>query len=184
MFCASCGNQLVAGAMFCGKCGTPAPAGQAAAAASAPAADAAAAASNPYVASQPGANPYGQASYMTPNPPKSFMTTWLFSFFLGGLGIDRFYIGNVGLGVGKLLTSLFGSFLFVGWIWPLIDLILLLSGKFRDAQGRELEGYEQNKKTAIWVTVGVYGGLLVIGTIFAVIAIIAATAASSYSYDY
>ena len=120
---------------------------------------------------------------MTPNPPKSFMTTWLFSFFLGGLGIDRFYIGNVGLGVGKLLTSLFGSFLFVGWIWPLIDLILLLSGKFRDAQGRELEGYEQNKKTAIWVTVGVYGGLLVIGTIFAVIAIMAAVAASSYSYD-
>ncbi len=81
MFCATCGNQFVAGAMFCGKCGAPAPTGQATAPA-APAADAAAAASNPYATSQPGANPYAQASYMTPNPPKSFMTTWLFSFFL------------------------------------------------------------------------------------------------------
>lgn len=183
MFCATCGNQFVAGAMFCGKCGAPAPTGQATAPA-APAADAAAAASNPYATSQPGANPYAQASYMTPNPPKSFMTTWLFSFFLGGLGIDRFYIGNVGLGVGKLLTSLFGSFLFVGWIWPIIDLILLLAGKFRDSQGRELEGYEQNKKTAIWVTVGVLGGLTLIGIVIVVIALIAAAAASSYSYGY
>ncbi|UKI15045.1 MAG: TM2 domain-containing protein [Clostridiales bacterium] len=40
-------------------------------------------------------------------------------FFLGGLGVDRFYIGDIGLGVAKLL---------LGWltfgIWPLIDIFL------------------------------------------------------------
>lgn len=172
MFCANCGNQIVAGAMFCGKCGTPAPAN-----ASGPAQAAAPA----YTAPQPGA--YAQPAYGVANPPKSFMTTWLFSFFLGGFGVDRFYVGNVGLGIGKLLTSIFGSFLFVGWIWPLIDLILVLQNKFKDAQGRPLEGYEQNKKTAIWVTVGVYGGLFVLGLIsIIIIAIAAAAASSSYYY--
>ena len=48
---------------------------------------------------------------------KSPVATVLLSIFLGGLGVDRFYIGDVGLGVGKLL---------VGWltagIWPFIDI--------------------------------------------------------------
>lgn len=50
---------------------------------------------------------------------KSPATVILLSIFLGGLGIDRFYIGDVGLGVAKLL---------LGWltlgIWPLIDIFL------------------------------------------------------------
>ncbi len=29
----------------------------------------------------------------------------LLSIFIGSLGIDRFYIGDVGLGIGKLLTA-------------------------------------------------------------------------------
>ena len=32
---------------------------------------------------------------------KTPTTALIFSLFLGGLGIDRFYIGNVGLGIGK-----------------------------------------------------------------------------------
>jgi TM2 domain-containing membrane protein YozV len=45
----------------------------------------------------------------------------LFSIFAGGLGADRFYIGDIGLGIGKLL---------VGWltlgIWWLVDLFLIM----------------------------------------------------------
>lgn len=42
------------------------------------------------------------------------------SLFLGGLGIDRFYIGNTGLGVGKLLTC--GGF----GVWTFIDFFFIM----------------------------------------------------------
>ena len=56
---------------------------------------------------------------------KTPTTALIFSFFLGGLGIDRFYIGNVGLGIGKLLTL--GG---IG-IWAIIDLFLIMGATRR-----------------------------------------------------
>ena len=81
---------------------------------------------------------------------KSFVATWLLSWFFGTLGIDRFYLGHVGLGVAKLLT--FGGC----GIWAFVDLVLVLSGNMKDVQGRALAGYQQNKTMAIAVTVGVW----------------------------
>ncbi len=46
---------------------------------------------------------------------KNPMTALLLSIFCGTLGVDRFYIGDTGLGVGKLLTA--GGC----GIWALID---------------------------------------------------------------
>jgi len=48
---------------------------------------------------------------------------------LGGFGADRFYAGHIGLGVLKLLT------LGACGIWALIDIILVATGKFSDADG-------------------------------------------------
>ena len=63
---------------------------------------------------------------------KSFIVAVLLSFFLGGLGVDRFYLGYTGLGVAELLTC--GGF----GIWALIDFILIVIGNMKDANGNEL----------------------------------------------
>jgi hypothetical protein len=63
---------------------------------------------------------------------KSYLTALLLSIFVGPLGIDRFYVGHVGLGVGKLLTL--GGL----GVWSLIDLILFATRSVKDADGRPL----------------------------------------------
>jgi TM2 domain-containing membrane protein YozV len=64
---------------------------------------------------------------------KNFTTALLLSFFLGGLGVDRFYLGYTGLGVAKLLT-LGGC-----GVWALIDFIMIATGKLKDANDDELQ---------------------------------------------
>ncbi|WP_028453540.1 TM2 domain-containing protein [Chitinilyticum aquatile] len=63
---------------------------------------------------------------------KQWLTTLLLAFFLGSLGVHRFYTGYTVIGVVQLLT-LGGC-----GIWALIDIILIAIGKFTDAQGRPL----------------------------------------------
>ncbi|KAA0252465.1 NINE protein [Acidobacteria bacterium ACD] len=67
-----------------------------------------------------------------PDQPKDWLAALLLSVFLGGLGVDRFYLGHIGLGIAKLVT--FGGC----GIWWLIDVILIATGSVRDAQGRPL----------------------------------------------
>jgi TM2 domain-containing membrane protein YozV len=64
---------------------------------------------------------------------KDWLTALLISFFLGGLGIDRFYLGHTGLGVVKLIT-LGGC-----GIWALIDFILIALNQVRDSDGLPLK---------------------------------------------
>ncbi len=64
---------------------------------------------------------------------KNPTTALILSIFLGGLGVDRFYIGNTGLGIGKLLTTLLlpiitlGFSLFFTWIWIVVDWLLIMN---------------------------------------------------------
>jgi hypothetical protein len=63
---------------------------------------------------------------------KSWIAAVIVSFFLGALGIDRFYLGNNAIGFAKLFTL--GGL----GIWALIDFLLIALRKVPDANGRPL----------------------------------------------
>ena len=63
---------------------------------------------------------------------KSKITALLLSIFLGSIGVDRFYLGYIGLGIVKLITC--GGF----GIWSLIDIILIAVDKLPTKDGQPL----------------------------------------------
>lgn len=60
---------------------------------------------------------------------KDKTTALILSALLGGLGVDRFYLGYAGMGVLKLLTG--GCF---GILW-ILDIINIATGKLQPANG-------------------------------------------------
>ena len=68
---------------------------------------------------------------------KDWLVTLLLCWFLGAFGGHRFYTGKIGTGILQLLT--------VGGcgIWVIIDLILVITGKFTDAQGNVISNSKE-----------------------------------------
>jgi TM2 domain-containing membrane protein YozV len=60
---------------------------------------------------------------------KNFVAAILLCFFLGCLGVHRFYVGKIGTGILQLITM--GGL----GVWVLIDFIMIVIGKFKDKSG-------------------------------------------------
>lgn len=103
-----------------------------------------------------GAQKQQEMQGVTRGKRKSWLATILLNFFLGFLGIHRFYTGYPVIGVVQLLT-LGGC-----GLWAIIDYIMLLVNKFNDKNEQPLEDY--NKTIAI-----VFFILTVIGVCVALI---------------
>jgi type II secretory pathway pseudopilin PulG len=87
---------------------------------------------------------------------KSLVTAWLLSFFLGGLGIDRFYLGLIGTGLLKLVTS--GGL----GIWVVIDLVRIGFGIQKDKHKHTLASTPKSRKiirilTVVFITLCIVG---------------------------
>lgn len=61
------------------------------------------------------------------------LIAFLLCLFLGNLGIHRFYVGKIGTGILMILT--FGGL----GIWALVDLIMIITGSFKDKEGRKIK---------------------------------------------
>lgn len=64
---------------------------------------------------------------------KNYIVMILLCFFLGSLGIHRFYVGKIGTGILMIITL--GGL----GIWALIDFIMIILGKFKDKEGKEIK---------------------------------------------
>lgn len=127
--CIKCGAQIPVDAMICPVCGANQETQQEDA-------------QQPQQEQQPVQPVVEQQQQQTnePNPEvgeKDKTTTLILCilpYFVQIHGIHRFYTGHIGIGIIQLLT----------WggcgIWTLIDLIQIISGKFTDAEGKQLKG--------------------------------------------
>ncbi len=70
-----------------------------------------------------------------PASPKSRLAAAILAWFLGVIGVHRFYVGKVGTGILMILTL--GGL----GIWVIIDFVLIVIGSFRDKEGRVLSNW-------------------------------------------
>lgn len=66
---------------------------------------------------------------------KSRLAAALLCWFIGFLGVHRFYVGKTGTGILMIVTL--GGL----GVWVLIDLIMILIGSFRDKSGKALQNW-------------------------------------------
>ena len=125
MYCRNCGNEVSEKAVMCVACGTPPKAGDKYCHNCKAETTASAAICMKCGVSLKGDNPIQGEG-------KDWLTTLLLCFFLGFLGVHRFYTGHTVIGVVQLLT-LGGC-----GIWTLIDFIIIIVGNFKDAKGNLL----------------------------------------------
>jgi TM2 domain-containing membrane protein YozV len=107
VFCQACGEGMSAAAQACPKCGHPSAA----------------------VA----VTTYPQQQQLVSGPPKSRIVAGVLGLLLGGLGVHKFYLGNVGLGIVYLI-----------FFWTFIPAIIgFIEGIIYLVQSDEEFGYKQ-----------------------------------------
>ncbi len=107
MFCKNCGAQVAENAAFCPNCGV----GQTTTT------------SMPQAPRDPNA--------------KSKLVAGLLGIFIGSLGIHRFYLGYIGIGVAQIIVTFVTCG--IGSLWGFIEGILILTGNINtDADGKPL----------------------------------------------
>ena len=98
MYCEKCGTEIEEGQAFCQKCGAPV---------------------------SPAAEPVKEEKKPLPIEDKILMI--FIAFFLGGLGIHNFMMGETKRGIAKILLTFCCG---VGWILALIDLVKIANDDY------------------------------------------------------
>ena len=146
MYCRNCGKQLIGSPELCMDCGAKPLSGE-------NHCNACGAATNALteMCVKCGAR-LKKTSTETGVSTKSRLVLTLLAFFLGELGVHRFYVGKIGTGIGMLVLAIVGwTTIWFGfgliplgvlWVWNLIDFILAIAGKFKDSKGEYIVNWE------------------------------------------
>lgn len=105
MYCSNCGAEVHENAVVCVKCGC--------------------------AIHKPGV--FSDKTFDPNKSEKDWLICLLLCFFVGYLGIHRFYVGKTGTGIAQLLTC--GGC----GVWALIDLIMIVLGRFTDEEGKVIK---------------------------------------------
>lgn len=129
MYCRNCGKEVAEHAVICVSCGCPPKSGKKFC-------------QNCGVETNSSAEVCVKCgvklAISVPKDAKSKLAAGLLGILLGGLGIHRFYLGYVGIGIAQIVvTSVTFGF---GAIWGFIEGILVLTGSMnKDAKGQPLK---------------------------------------------
>lgn len=71
-------------------------------------------------------------------PPRTKLLAIVLALFLGGIGIDRFYLGKTGQGVGRILLTVTVFGYAISAIWSVVSIIRIAMDKEQDRYGRPI----------------------------------------------
>ena len=112
MFCSSCGSVIKKRAEICVHCGVKVGDGLA------------------------------ESGQSVEYSEKSRTVAGILGIVLGGIGVHRFYLGNVGLGILQIVVTVFT--LGIGGLWGFIEgVIIIAGGKWKDGDGKPLRPHGQ-----------------------------------------
>ena len=149
IYCTQCGQAMriatehVYATVACPHCQTPLEPWRAIGA-SGPPPPVAAPASSPVPTSPPDTPHTDTPQAIDGYSPRSKVVAGVLGILLGGLGVHRFYLGYVGIGILQIFVTFLGiGFCFslpfpFGAVWGFVEGILCLTGHFRDVDGRPL----------------------------------------------
>jgi len=72
--------------------------------------------------------------------PKSRVAAGILGILLGWIGVHRFYLGSIGIGICQIVVTLvtFG----LGGLWGFVEgIVILAGGEWKDGKDRELARY-------------------------------------------
>jgi len=129
MYCRNCGKEVAEQALMCMTCGVPPKSGKRFC-------------QNCGQETNPGAELCTKCgvrlvSIAAPETAKSRIAAGILGIVLGGLGVHRFYLGYVGIGIAQIAVTLVTCG--IGALWGFIEGILILTGSIdKDAKGQPL----------------------------------------------